>query len=389
MQPAYAVDFLRSVASEYRHTETFALVARIVTSEVHQVVPTDAHALRISTHVLSEETFIEVVVSGGNGRVYGVERRSAYEFDGLVERESAFHIVADTLYVDKGCMSFVAVVYVFADAQTLECQHTADTQQDFLFEAVFPVATIKLMCDGAVELAVHVVVRIEQVKCDSAHIDTPYVGVYVVVQIGYVNHQVLSVLIEHLVDGQLSEVLGLVVGNLLSVHRQRLREVSIAVEETDGAEVDIAVGGFFQVVACQHAQTAGIDFQHMVQPVLHAEVGYRRTFRIRFYIHIGAELCIDVVHAAQDGLVGRQGFEFLVAHAFEQEDGVLSHFLPQGGIEVTEQFGGFIVPRPPNVASDFRQFHQFLRNARLDSHVLPVRCVHITYFNFHKGYIGL
>ena len=44
VQPAHTVHLLRSIASEYRHTETFTLVARIVTSEVHQVVPADTHS---------------------------------------------------------------------------------------------------------------------------------------------------------------------------------------------------------------------------------------------------------------------------------------------------------------------------------------------------------
>ena len=74
MQPAYTIHFLRSVASKYGHTEAFALVARIVAAKIHKVIPSDAHFGRITTHVLAEKTFVEVIVTSRNRSVYGVER---------------------------------------------------------------------------------------------------------------------------------------------------------------------------------------------------------------------------------------------------------------------------------------------------------------------------
>ena len=77
MQPAYTVHFLRSVTGEYGHAEAFALVAGVVAAEVHEVVPSDTHTGGITAHVLAEETFVEVVVTGRNRSMNCIKRRSA------------------------------------------------------------------------------------------------------------------------------------------------------------------------------------------------------------------------------------------------------------------------------------------------------------------------
>ena len=73
VQPAYTVHFLRSVASKYRHTETFALITRIVTSKVHQVVPADTHLNGISAHIFTEQAFVKVVVTGRHRSVNRIQ----------------------------------------------------------------------------------------------------------------------------------------------------------------------------------------------------------------------------------------------------------------------------------------------------------------------------
>ena len=303
MQPAYAINLLGRVASEDRHAEAFALIARVVAAQIHEVVPADAHTLRITAHVLAEEAFVEVVVTGRHGSMHSVQRRGTHQLDGLVVGQSFSHIVADALHVDEGCMSLVAVINVLLDTQLLQRQDTADTQQDFLLQTVLPVATIQLVGDAAVELAVQVIVRIQQIERHAAHIDTPYVGMHIVIQVRNVDDDLLAILIQHAVDGQLTEVLSLIVGNLLTVHGQSLREIAVTVEEAHATHVDVAVRSLFQVVAGQYAQTTGIYFEHMRQAILHAEVGYRRTLLVGLHIHIVAELGVDSIQTAQDDFI--------------------------------------------------------------------------------------
>ena len=49
-------------------------------------------------------------------------------------------------------MTLIAVVNILLDAQLLQHEHTTDTQQNLLLEAVLPVATIESVGDGAVKL---------------------------------------------------------------------------------------------------------------------------------------------------------------------------------------------------------------------------------------------
>ena len=77
-----------------------------------------------------------------------------------------------------------------------------------------------------------------------------------IIVIGHINDNLIAVGIEFAFDRQCGEHLGLVVGNLLSVHREGLSEVAIAIEEAHGAEVDVGVAGFLHIVAGQNAKTA-------------------------------------------------------------------------------------------------------------------------------------
>ena len=242
-------------------------------------------------------------------------------------------------------MTFVAVVHVFLDAQFLQGQHTADTEQDLLFQTVFPVTAIELVSDGAVELAVHLVVGVQQVEGHTAYVHAPYVRMHEVVQIGHVYHKLVSVFVQHAVEGQLSEVLSLIVGNLLSVHREGLREVAV--------KVYVAVGSLFQIITGQYAQTTGIYLEYLVQTIFHTEIGNGRTFLVRLYIHVCLELGIHGIHSLQNDFVACKGFEFRIAHSFQQKNRIMADFFPQSRVKVSEQLGGFIVPRPPNVTRQF------------------------------------
>ena len=234
----------------------------------------------------------------------GVKTAGTHQFHSLVEREMLLlDVVAQTLQVSQCGMALVAVVDVFLDAKLLQGQYATDTEQDFLLQTVLPVAAIEAVGDGLVVVAVHLVVGVEQIELDAAHIDTPYVRVYHIISIGHVNHHRLSVLVELALNGQMGEILCLILGNLLSVHRQALREIAEAIEEAHGHHVDITVRSFLQVVASQHAETTAIDFQSGVHTILHREVGHTGTFLIGFHIHVGTEQLVDGLYALHQSLV--------------------------------------------------------------------------------------
>ena len=171
----------------------------------------------------------------------GVERACTHQFKSFVKIQSAFNVVNQTLHVAQGGMTFIEVVNVFRDAQLLQSQNTADTEQIFLLQTVFPISAIEGVGDVAVVLRVEVVVCVEQIEADAAHVGTPNGCMNLIVWEGHINDDLVAIFIEHTLNWQTVEILGIVVGNLLAVHRERLGEITIAIQETNGTHVDIAV----------------------------------------------------------------------------------------------------------------------------------------------------
>ena len=151
----------------------------------------------------------------------------------------------------------------------------------------------------------------------------------IIIQIRNVYYQWLAVCIEHTVDRKLSKVLCFIISNLLSIHRQSLRKVTVAIQETYRTQINIAVGSFFQVVTGQYTQTTGIYFQDTAQTIFHTEIGNRRTLAIRLHIHVVSKFRINFIHPSQNHLVFCQSFQLFIAHAFQQQHRVLSTFFPK------------------------------------------------------------
>ena len=270
MKPAYAVCLLAGVEREDRHGELLVVVIGVSTAQSNQVVPLNAQLAGILVHILVEESLLEVVVSCGDGCVAGVESACAYHFLRLVEGQAlALHEVHHALQAHEGSVSLVAVVNIFLDTQFVQGEHTSDTEQNFLLDTVLPVAAVELVGDLAVPLGVEFVVGVQQHEVDTTYSHLPQVGVHGASGVGHINNHRGSVCLFHLRDGQVAEVLRLVVSQLLSLGRECLCEIAVAIEEADGCHIDIAVGCLFQVVAGEHSETTRVDFQNMGQTIFH------------------------------------------------------------------------------------------------------------------------
>ena len=95
------------------------------------------------------------------------------------------------------------------------------------------------MGNGLIEVGIHLVVSIQQVQLHTTDIDTPDIGIDMVVHVGHIDNQRIAILIHLAFDGQVTEVLRLVVGNLLAIHCQALREIAEAIQEADGTHIDV------------------------------------------------------------------------------------------------------------------------------------------------------
>ena len=244
----YTVHLLTGVDGEGGHRELLSLIVGVRATHADELIPRDTELCRISAHVLAEEGLVEVVVTGGHRRMTGVETAGTHQFHSLVEGETFLDVVHQTLQVAECGMSLVTVIDILLDTEFLQCEHTADTQQDFLLQTVFPVATIQRVRDGFVELGVHFIITIKQIQFDTTYIHTPYIGMHLVVDIGHIHNHRRTVLVELALDGQRMEVLCVIDGNLLTVHRQTLLEVTVAIQETHGTHIHVGIGSLLQIV---------------------------------------------------------------------------------------------------------------------------------------------
>ena len=173
----------------------------------------------IPPHILAEESLVEVVVTCRNRGVNGIETGSANQFESLVEVQSVFlHVVTQTLQVAECSMTLVAMINIFLDAQSLQQQHATDAKQNLLLKAVLPVATIESVGDRPVELGIHVIVGIEQVELHATDVYSPYKGMHMVIGVRNINDQLVAIFVQLALDRQRTEVLCLIVSNLLTVH---------------------------------------------------------------------------------------------------------------------------------------------------------------------------
>ena len=206
---------------------------------------------------------------------------------------------------------------------------------------------------------------------------------YLIIHIRYVDNHRLTVLVHLLLNGQAAEVLSLVVGNLLSVHGERLREVSEAIEETYGHHIHIGVRSLLHVVTSQDSQTSRVNLKSLVQTIFHAKVSHAGTILAGLYVHIRAELLVGLVHALEDILVLGEFGKTLVGNALQHEDRVLSTLFIKGGIQAREKAAGTVIPSPPHIVSQFLQFLEFLGDATLDDNGFPLDIVGVTCFDNH------
>ena len=136
-------------------------------------------------------------------------------------------------------MTLVTVIDIFLDAQFFQQQHTTDTQQNFLLQTILPVATIKTVGNRLVEIRVHLVVGVKQIKFHTAHVHTPDISMNLIVGIRHIYNHWITIVVKLTLDGQRTKVLSLVISNLLTIHREALCEIAETIQETDGTHIYI------------------------------------------------------------------------------------------------------------------------------------------------------
>ena len=163
------------------------------------------------------------------------------------------------------------------------------------------------------------------------------------------HHRGIPILLEELLERELREVLGFVSSLLLSLGGERLSEVTIAIEEADSRETDIAVTGLLEIVPSQDPETTRVDLQDVRQSILHTEVGDRGADAVRRLVHIGTEVGIYFVELLHEALIGYEGGNFFARELARQSDRITFGSLPQLGGETTEEGLRLRAPYPPEI----------------------------------------
>ena len=270
VEPRHPVDLLREVAGQHRHRELFIGVVGVGLAQVDVLLPSDAQHVGVVRHVLADHRLGEGVVPGGHGGMRREERRGADHLQRLREGELlVVHQVADALDADERGMSFVAMEHIVLDAQCAQCADTADTEQDFLLEAVLPVAAVEVVGDLAVFLEVGLEIRVEQVEIRAADLAFPDARRKRTPREGDGDRQPVAGLVAHGRDREFIEILCLVGRLLRPLCRKTLREVTVPVKQAHGCHRDVLVRGLLEVVAREDAQAARVDLERRVQAVFH------------------------------------------------------------------------------------------------------------------------
>ena len=285
-------------------------------------------------------------------------------------------------------MAFVAVIDLRIHAEGAQGADAAETEEEFLLEAVLPAAAIELVGDLAVFGAVGLIIGIQQVQVGAADFDFPQAGAQVAAREGDLGGHPLAFGVKHRLGRDIQEVLRLIACLLVTLGGQHLGEVAITVQQADGDQVDIHVRGLLQVVTGQDTQAAGVDFQGSVKSVLHAEIGDGGIGAFGLRGHVSIELVHDGVQLGKESLVLCQFVESLQANGIEDDLRVVAGLVPDLGVDGLEQGLGAVVPAPPEVFGKGLKTGELRRKVACHHDTRPGGSIDFDFFVSHGFMLG-
>ena len=154
-------------------------------------------------------------------------------------------------------VSFVHVKDFRLDPESVKGVDAANPEHDFLAHSHFEVAAVKLGGDATIFRIVLGDVGVEQIKFHPPDVKFPKARVNVAVENAH-RYEQGAIVAPNFADGQVMKTLIQTDGVLDAVLVDFLPEISVAVEEADGDEIEVEVAGGFAMVTGENAETAGI-----------------------------------------------------------------------------------------------------------------------------------
>ena len=226
------------------------------------------------TEVFVHQLSRKPVVARGHRCVSSEDVASDRRFPRRLERKPLLgHQRPNALQSLEGGVPLVYMTDTWAYIESLQRPLAADAQQDFLTNSHFGVAAVENGSDLAVSALVLLDVGIEQIERDPSDIDRPDLGVDRPVRTGHLDDERSSGRCRHQLHWHLVEVALRVELGLPAVRIQYLFEVPLAIEQPHADEWQSQIAGGFQVIACEDAEPARVDWERLHQTEFEREIG--------------------------------------------------------------------------------------------------------------------
>ena len=359
VQVAHGVGPPRELQPQHGHAERLVVVLRLDAAQAHQLFEGDAQLVAQGTKVLLDQVAIETVVAGRHGRVRGEDRAMRHFAETDFEAHAVFlHPLADRLQRGKGAVAFVEVIDARRDAQGRQGADAAHARHELLPDADAVVAAVQPSGELAVLGAVAGHVAIEQVQLHPPHAHQPDFGQQTSRAGVDLHGDRLAFAVPSGLHRQVLDLGVQVFFLLIALLVEVLLEITLIVEQSAGDQRNAQGTGTLDVVAGQHAQTAGVNRNGLVYPELEGKIGHgprAEHARVgaapgRNLAHVFLQPPIGLVDAAVKDHFGRPHFQSLGRELGEQGDGIMVQLPPANGVEVAEEIDHLVVPTPPQIS---------------------------------------
>src|SRR6266852_141230 len=245
--------------AQYGHAEILVVIAGILSPQFHELFLRDAQSLAHGTEMLLHQFEVKPVVARGYGGMGSEDRLTGNAADSMIKGDSlALHPVTNGLQNGKPTVAFIQVQNTGCDGHGFESAEASDAKQQFLADSDARISAIQPRGQLSVFGVVAVDVGVEQEQVAAAHFHAPDFRPDGATPGLHLYCDRFAIGPDCRLHGQLTDVSLDVFFLLPAGAVEPLAKISLAVEQADTDERDTQVGGALDMVAGQHAQSAGI-----------------------------------------------------------------------------------------------------------------------------------
>ena len=331
----------------------------MLASQSHQVAMRDAERVGHGTQMVLDQVGTETVVSGWDRRVGSEDNLARDPGHSLLETQPFFlHAAANGFQHRETAVSFVEVQHARRDPHRTKCAVPADAEHQFLTDTDPAIAAIEPRSQFPVFRCIAFHVGVQQQQIATANLHPPdFSAKYAATGLDGDGDGV-SVRPDGLLHRHLAHVGGEVLFLLPALLVQPLAKISLTVEQPNSYQRNAKIGGAFNVVASQHAQSTRVFRDRDVQAELRREISHRTGAQhagiasspgaVRFQIF--PLTTIGIIDAAVQHQFAGAPLNGRQRHLRQHGHRIVTQLPPAYRIQIPKQPAGVMVPAPPHVA---------------------------------------